>query len=139
MNEFEQKLKRQPLRKIPGGWRTEILAAVDSQARRGEVRKISFLSTINHQLSNLFWPHPKAWAALAVIWIFIFAVNFSMRDNSPRIGEKSAPLSPEVIVELKKEQLLYAELIGPRETPDADRQKIFSPKPRSERVEILMT
>ncbi len=62
-----------------------------------------------------------------------------MRDTSPGIAEKSAPPSPEVIVELKKQQLLFAELMDPRETPDADRQKIFSPKPRSERVEILMT
>jgi hypothetical protein len=62
-----------------------------------------------------------------------------MRDNSPRIAEKSAPPSPEVMVELKKQQLLFAELMGPRETPDADRQKIFAPKPRSEWAEILMT
>jgi hypothetical protein len=137
MNEFEQKLSRQPLRKIPGEWRAEILAATQSIARPR--LRASFLSTFNQQLSTLFWPHPKAWAGLAAIWIFIFVVNFSMRDTSPRIAEKSAPPSPDVIVELKKEQLLYAELMGPREAPDADRQKIFSPKPRSERAEILMT
>jgi len=62
-----------------------------------------------------------------------------MRDTSPRVAEKSAPPSPEVIVELKKQQLLFAELVGLREPLDADRQKIFLPKPRSERVEILMT
>ena len=135
--QFEKRLSRQPLRKIPGEWRAEILVATQSVARPR--LRASFLSTFNQQLSTFIWPHPKAWAALAAIWIFIFAVNFFMRDNSPRIAEKSAPPSPEVIVELKKEQLLYAELIGPRETPDADRQKIFSPKPRSERVEILMT
>jgi hypothetical protein len=136
MNEFEQKLSRQPLRKIPGEWRAEILAATQSVARPR--RRASFLSTFHQQLSTLFWPHPKAWAVLAAVWIFIFALNFSMRDTSPRIAKKSAPPSPEVIVELKKERLLFAELIGPRETADADRQKIFSPKPRSERGEILM-
>jgi hypothetical protein len=76
---------------------------------------------------------------LAAIWILIFAVNFSVRDTSPGIAEKSAPLSPEAIVELKKQQLLFAELMGSRGTPDVDRQKISPTKPRSERTEILMT
>ena len=98
-----------------------------------------WLSTLVARRSTIFWPHPKAWAGLAAVWIFIFALNFSMRDTPPRITEKSAPPSPEVIVELKKQQRMFAELMGSRETPDADRQKIFSPKPRSERVEILMT
>jgi hypothetical protein len=70
---------------------------------------------------------------LAAIWILIFAVNFSVRDKSPGIAEKSAPPSPEVIVELKKAAIAFAELMGSRGTPDADRPEIFLPKPRSER------
>jgi hypothetical protein len=134
---FEKKLQRQSLRKIPAEWRGQILANCRGSNVEGRAQERFWFSTLNHQLSTIFWPHPKAWAGLAAIWIFIFALNFSMRDNSPRIAEKSAPPSPEVLVELKKQQLLFAELMGPRETPDADRQKIFSPKPRSERVEIL--
>ena len=124
MNEFEQKLSRQPLRQVPADWRAEILAAADVN-RREVVRAFTSAATIRLRLREIFWPAPTAWAGLAAVWIFIFAVNFSMRDTFPRIAEKSAPPSPEVM--------------GPRETPDADRQKIFSPKPRSERVEILMT
>jgi len=138
MNEFEQKLSRQPLRQVPADWRAEILAAADVN-RREVVRAFTSAATIRLRLREIFWPAPTAWAGLAAVWIFIFAVNFSMRDTFPRIAEKSAPPSPKVMVELKKQQLLFAELMGPRETPDADRQKIFSPKPRSERVEILMT
>jgi hypothetical protein len=138
---FEQKLARQKLRQIPGEWRAEILSAAKLSARRSEAKTVqpSWLSTINSQLSALLWPHPKAWAGLAAVWIVIFAVNFSMRDTTPRVAEKYAPPSPEVIVELKKQQRLFAELVGAREPLDADRQKIFSPKPRSECVEILMT
>ena len=62
-----------------------------------------------------------------------------MRDTLPRVAEKSGPPSPEVMVELKKQQLLFAELVGAREPLDADRQKLFLPKPRSECGEILMT
>jgi hypothetical protein len=64
-------------------------------------------------------------------------VNFSIRDKSPVVTEKIAPPSPEVIVELKKQQRMFAELVGSREPLDVDRQKIFLPKPRSERVEIV--
>jgi hypothetical protein len=42
------------------------------------------------------------------------------------------------MVELKKQQRMFAELVGPRETVDVDRPRIFSPRPRSERVEILV-
>jgi hypothetical protein len=135
--QFERRLSRQTLRQIPHEWRAGILSAAERAPHSAP--RASLRSTLRQKLSTLFWPHPKAWAALAAIWVLIFTLNFSMRDTSPGIAEKSAPPSPEVIVELKKQQLLFAELMDPRETPDADRQKIFSPKPRSERVEILMT
>jgi hypothetical protein len=137
--QFERRLSCQPVRKIPGEWREEILAACRAPSAESRAQEKFWLSILVARLSTIFWPHPKAWAALAAVWIFIFALNFSMRDKSPRVAEKSAPPSPELIVELKKQQRMFAELMGPRETPDADRQKIFSPKPRSERVEILMT
>ena len=139
MDDFEKKLSRQSLRQIPREWRGEILAAANSPASRSEAKTASFLSTLNHQLSTIFWPHPKAWAGLAAVWILIFTVDFSMRDSSPRVVEKSAPPSPEVLAELKQQQRMFVELVGAYELLDADRQKIFSPKPRSERVEILMT
>jgi hypothetical protein len=132
--QFERRLSRQPLRKIPGEWRAEILVAAD--VNRREVREFTFAATVASGLRQIFWPHPKAWAALAAVWIFIFALNFSMRDRTPMVAEKAAPPSPEVMAELKKQRLLFAELMGLRETADADRQKIFSPKPRSERVEM---
>jgi hypothetical protein len=140
-DDFEQKLSHQPLRQIPGEWRAEILAATISRASRVESRalKSRWPSTLVIRLSTIFWPHPKAWAGLATVWIFILALNFSTRDNSSRRTEKSVPPSPEMLVELKKQQRLFAELVGPRETPDADRQKILFPRPRSQWAEILVT
>ncbi len=134
-DDFESRLQRQPLRQIPPDWRAEVLAAAQSASRPAP--RASFLVTFNQQLSTLFWPHPKAWAGLAAVWIFIFAVNFSMRDPTPRLAARFTPPSPEVIVELKKQQRMYAELVGANEPADADRRKSFSPRPRSERWEIL--
>jgi len=143
--DFEQKLQRQPLRQVPAEWRGEILVAADVSRRNRPVREFTFaatpfrrfLSTFNAQLSTILWPHPRAWAGLAAVWILILAVNFSMRDQSPVRAEKSSPPSLEVIVELRQQQRMLAELIGPRDTRDTDRSKSFVPQPRSERVEIV--
>jgi hypothetical protein len=136
MENFEQRLRRQPLRQIPGDWRREILASAERAPRPGP--RASFLSTFNAQISAILWPHPKAWAGLAAVWILIFAVDFSMRDTTPVMTEKTAPPSPEIIVELKQQQRLLAELIGADQARDAEPPG-FLPLPRSERVEILMT
>lgn len=139
MDDFEQKLQRQPLRQIPGEWREEILAAATGRESRVESREQEgrWPSTLVSRLSSLLWPHPAAWAGLAAVWILILAVNFSMRDQSPVLAEKSSPPAPEVIVELRQQQRLLAELIGSRDTRDADRSKSFVPQPRSERAEFM--
>ena len=138
-DDFEQRLQRQPLRQIPAEWRKEILR----EGRRAAVHEIGDADTVSFPtlnwrtaLTKIFWPHPKAWAGLAAVWVLILAVNFSMRDTSPVLA-KSAPLSPEVIVELKQQRRMLAELIGWRDTSDADRSKSFEPRPRSERMKIL--
>ncbi|HEY5231973.1 MAG TPA: hypothetical protein VIK35_00365 [Verrucomicrobiae bacterium] len=138
MDDFEKQIQRQPLRHIPGEWRAEILSATDGAkiSRHPSLVTRHWLSTLNHQLSTIFWPHPKAWAGLAAAWIFIFAVNFSMRDKSPVVAEKVSPPSQEMIAELKKEHRMYAEMIGANQTREAEPAKFF-PRPRTERVEIL--
>ncbi|HTX20581.1 MAG TPA: hypothetical protein VMD27_01800 [Candidatus Aquilonibacter sp.] len=136
-DDFEQKLQRQPLRQVPAEWRGEILDATTSR-HSSLVTRRSFLSTFNSRLSTWLWPHPVAWAGLAAVWIFIFAVNFSMRDQAPMMAEKSAPPSPEMVAELRQQQRMLAELIGAAEVREAERPK-FAPQPRSERMEFLAT
>ena len=138
LDDFEQKLSRQPLRQIPAEWRGEILAVAMGRGAKVEGRgqKGCWRSTLVSRLSTLLWPHPAAWAGLAAVWILIFTVDFSVRDKAPVMAEKSAPPSPEVMVELRQQQRLLAELIGPRDTSDADRSKCFVPRPRSERGEL---
>ena len=135
MNEFEQKISRRPLRQIPAGWRAEILVATDVNRRKA--REVTFAATIAGGLRKIFWPNPQAWAGLAAVWIFIFAVNFSMRDKSPAVAEKFSSPSPEMVAELKQQQRMFTELIGPRDVRDADRPKLFVPQPRSECAEFL--
>ena len=141
-DEFEQKLSRQPLRQVPAAWRGEILSAARAaQAipHESRVTHHSWLSTVNHQLSTVFWPHPKAWAGLAAVWVCIFVLNFSTRDGGPVQAEKSAPPSPEMVAELRQQQKMLAELVGATELRVANRQPVFSPKPRSEHANVTAT
>jgi hypothetical protein len=137
---FEQRLKRQALRPVPAGWRDEILAAAreaSSVKRSQPFVGRSFLSVLNQRLASIFWPHPVAWGGLAAIWIIVFFVNYSIRDGQPGLAEKVVSQSPVVVAQLKQQQRLLAELLGPNDLPDADRPKLFVPKPRSESMEIL--
>jgi hypothetical protein len=85
---------------------------------------------------ELIWPCRRIWTGLAAVWVFILAANISLREHSPAII-KSGP-SSEMIMTLKDQQKILAELLTDHSLPhDADRQKIFSPKPRTEGMEIL--
>ena len=139
-SEFEKQLRRQPVKEIPSVWRAEILSAAQAAQPAPHVSRVTphgWLSTLNSQLSTLLWPHPRAWAGLAAVWVFIFTLNFFTQDKSVMVAEKSAPPSPEVLVELRKQQKLYAELMGAYEPREADRPKKLPPQPHSGRAEFL--
>lgn len=139
-DEFEQKLSRQPLSSMPGEWRAEILAAArEAQASRHSSFVIghSWLPTLKQAFSALLWPHPKAWAGLAAVWLGVIVLNCSLRDPSPGLAAKAPPPSPETVAELRQQQRMLAELIGPAEERVTDRRRELAPKPRSERVEIV--
>ena len=130
---FEERVSRQALRPVPKEWRGEVLAA--ARAARPTVAAVPWMVKVQRQLVGLLWPHPKAWAGLAAVWVCIVMLNFSTRDTAPRGMEKAAAPSPEMVVELKKQQRMFAELVGGYETVEADRPRVFAPRPRSGRVE----
>ena len=130
--QFEDRLQRQPLRPVPPEWRGQILGAAEAHRN---VRAFTSAATIRARLREVFWPAPAAWAALGAVWVLIIAVNFSLRDLTPSTVEKCAPPSADMLAELRQQQLLLAELLGPHEIRDADRPKIFTPKPRGARME----
>lgn len=137
MNEFEQRLNRQPPKAIPPAWRAEILAA--ARTAQAACQPFRPSSSILHFLSSLLWPHPKAWAGLAAVWVVIVGLQLASRDESgSRVAAKAAPPSPEMVAELKKQQRMFAELVGPREEPVADRSKTYAPRPRTQREKIAM-
>ena len=134
--QFERRLSRQTFRQVPAAWRREILVATDVNRRND--REFTFAATTRLWLRQIFWPSPVAWAGLAAVWILILAVDFSVRDKLPVASAKSGLPPTEVIVQLRQQQRLLAELIGPRDVRDADRSTPLVPRPRSERAEFLM-
>jgi hypothetical protein len=136
-DDFESQLQRKPLRPIPAEWRGEILATAGRKSKAEDREQEWFWpSSLVSRLSTIFWPHPRAWAGLAAVWILILAVDFSLRDPSPAMAEKSAPSSPEVMVELRQQQRLLVELMGSSQTREAEPPK-FLPRPQTARAEIL--
>jgi hypothetical protein len=140
MDLFERHLSRQPLRQVPAQWREEILSAASEVGTARPAVRLSDRAghaALPGWLEKALWPSPAAWAGLAVIWILIFAVDFSIRDKTPVVAGKSLPPSPEMIAQLRQQQRLLAELMGPRDIRDADRSKSLAPRPRSECVKFL--
>ena len=138
-DDFEQRLQRQPLRPIPTEWRAEILVAADVNRRVERVTHHSFLSTLNQQLSTILWPCPQAWAGLAAVWLIILALNFATGEKPTTVAKKQPPPTPEMLMVLKEQEKMLAELLTERSEPrEAERPKPATPSPRSERRREMM-
>ncbi len=71
------------------------------------------------------------------VWILIFIVNVSQYDGSQAVIAKSAP-SAGVMMTFRDQQRLLDELLADRSLPvDAERPRIYLPKPRTETMELL--
>lgn len=138
---FEQRLRNQPMRHVPADWREQILSASQAAVPRhtSPDPRHSFFSTLNHQLSTLLWPHPKAWAGLAAAWLVILALNLASTEKTEAAAIKTLPPSPEMVAALREQHRLLGELVGRTDLQDVERPKVAPLSPRSERaVELLV-
>ena len=131
-DDFEKRLQRRPLRQIPSEWREDILKAATLSDHSPFVIRHSVLSTLTSRLSSILWPHPKAWAGLAGVWVVIFALQFASRGSSHVMASISASQPSTFLMSLKDQQQTLAELMGYNPPNDADQPRRVSPQPRSE-------
>ena len=124
----EQRLKQQPMREVPAAWREEILSA----ARTAQAPAPSRPSTLDPRpvwWRELFWPNPVAWGALAAIWLVICGANFLTREPmSGSLANRNSKPSPQMREQLRLQDQMLAELVGPREPLDAERPKRHAPR-----------
>lgn len=148
MNDFERKLKAEQPRQIPPAWREEILGqaraaagapqaspAIETRLSSSRQTGYSFRSWVH----SLLWPHPRAWATLAAVWIAIGCLRWASEEPAtPRVaGHRRQPTSrsPVELLCLAEQQRLQRELLGSspaRPTEPVDRRSTPPvPKPHS--------
>jgi hypothetical protein len=139
-DDFEPRLRGQRLRQIPSEWRREILGAANAVTshHQSPVTRHSVFSILSQRLSDLLWPHPRAWAGLAVVWLVALTLNFATRDEPQTQAKRSNPPSAELRVALKQQGQLRAELLGLTESRDAARSKEADTSPRSQRRPLIL-
>jgi hypothetical protein len=122
LDEFEQKLRSQPMREIPGEWRREILG---SAAQEVVLIKQSWWR-------EWLWPCPQAWAVVAAAWALIAALNLMAGSGSSRAAEgPKFAVSQQGMKELQEQQATLARLVEPQESAATTPEPVISP--RSER------
>ena len=86
---------------------------------------------------ELILPSRRIWSGLATIWIVLFLLNVSQRDNLSSVTGKPVR-SGGAMMNLQAQQRWMNELLADRSVPmEADRPRNFSPKPRTETAETV--
>src|ERR1051326_5738261 len=143
-DDFEEQIRRQPLRPIPPAWRDQILTTACSACvpeRPEQACQRQFVARARLWASALFWPHPRAWAGLAAVWVAVLAMNWASREpiQQQTAARKTPAPSPQLRELLHQQERMFAELVGPDQKTDADKPKSL-PRPHSQlREEVVKT
>ena len=123
--------------------RREVIQELNNQETKEQSFPVTqtFLVTWLLRCSKTIWhelvfPSRRIWAGLATAWLLIFAINFSLRDHLAANVSKIS--SPEAMMTFQQQQRLLAELDNFNGFYVTEPKK-FSPRPRSERIEISAT
>ena len=135
-DDFENRLRQQPLRTPPGEWRKKILDAASSANTQQASRAASETST---WIRALLWPSPHAWAGLAAVWVILLIMNQESEEKVVKTaGGVSSPVRQ--IADARRERShLLTELID--EIPSdavGEPRKPATPRPRSEAPRSLV-
>jgi hypothetical protein len=139
-DDFEQRLRRQPLRQLPSAWREEILVAADVNRRTAPVRKLTFAAAFPVLLwRELIWPCRRIWVGLAPVWVALLIFNATHSDhNQPQTARSTMPPG-EMRLALQEQQRILAEIIGPQPpTSPAEPPRRQNNQPRSERRAVAL-
>ena len=116
--------------------RHAVMAELNNQETKEQSRQASFVASLlgcpNKLWQELIWPARRIWAGLATVWVLIFIINFSQRDNVSSVTGKPVR-TVEMSMSLQEQQHWMNELFADRSSlPDADRPRNSTPRPRTE-------
>ncbi len=97
----------------------------------------SLLRALHTLWRELIWPCRRTWAGLAAVWVVLLTLQLASRDPAEVAARKTPPPSPEVLMVLRQQQLLLAELVERPAPRAADRPKSAPARPRSQRPEEM--
>jgi len=131
---FEKKLRQQPLRQIPGGWRETILRT--AQRRASSVTRRPEPMLIRAALiawRELLQPCRYAWSGMAALWLIFWMVNAHIQPaDTPRRLATSTREASERIRLINEQRRVLVELTGPIDLPPAEPSRRTPPKPHTE-------
>ena len=122
-----------------------IRRSVVDELNNQETKEQSFPAVFVSSLlgcSNKFWqelifPCRRTWTGLAAVWLLLFIVNFFQRETVSSVTGQPVR-SQAVMMSWQVQQRWMNELLADRSSPpEADRPKILSPKPRTEKNEMM--
>lgn len=128
---FEKFLRDRPPAQLPAEWRGEILrTALESRPASLHTSARREAAVSWHQaLMALFWPHPRAWAALGAAWLVIIALHVAFLDGSSREYASQAPPPSALLIEVLREQReLLAELSGAGRESESRKPEVLPPR-----------
>lgn len=118
-DDFEKRLRAQPLRQVPTEWRAQILRAAAAEGEGSKPQRLPepLGACIWAWVRGLFSPDGKAWAGLAAAWVVIVGLHLATHDSAvPMAGGLVRP-SPQMREMLAQQARVMAELLGPVERP----------------------
>jgi hypothetical protein len=120
--------------------RREVVAELNNEATKTPSLLSRFaplrLGCSNKLWLELVWPCRRIWTGLAAVWVLLFIFNFSQRDaNQPMMAKSTSAAA--MTMTFRDQQIMLNELFADRSLPlEAERPRIFSPKPRTETMRL---
>jgi hypothetical protein len=127
--DFEESLRRQSIRPIPGEWREEILRAARDGRDAARRRPVGAARLPCFWWREWLWPCPRAWAGLAAAWGIILLLNVTAPEEPPVVGQL-ASASWQDLAFLRQETEMIAQLAGSEENRPAPPPQPAALKPR---------
>lgn len=109
--------------------RHDVISGLDQSGQNMEQARKSWFAEF---WMEVIWPCRRIWTTLCAIWILLFIVNVSQKEDSPALIARSRQVS-EMMLALQLEERRFNDLLADRpRSMDPNPSKPSLPKPRTE-------